>query len=79
MDKKQTFESALRRLEELTKDLEGSEIGLDDMVNKYEESMKLAKYCMEKLAQAEQKIKILTGDDETSLVINDSDNDLPEV
>ena len=79
MEKKQTFESALKRLEELTKDLEGSEIVLDDMLLKYEESVKLAKFCMEKLAQAEQKIQTLTGDDEASLVINDADNDLPEI
>ena len=79
MGAKQTFESALKRLEELTKELEGSEVELDDMVNKYEEAVKLTKFCMEKLTQAEQKIKILTGDDESSLTLKESDNELPEL
>ena len=79
MGAKQTFESALKRLEELTKELEESEIELDDMVNKYEEAVKLTKFCMEKLTQAEQKIKILTGDDKSSLTLKDSDNELPEL
>jgi exodeoxyribonuclease VII small subunit len=78
MNDPQTFESALQQLEKLTKELEGADVPLDDMLKKYEEGVKLAKYCMEKLSQAEQKIKLLTGDDDASLALKDSNDELPE-
>ena len=79
MNEKITFEAALQRLEKITKELESGEITLDDMVKKYEEGMQLAKFCLNKLSQAEQKIKILTGDDNTSLHVKDAANELPEI
>jgi exodeoxyribonuclease VII small subunit len=79
MNEKITFEAALQRLEKITKELESGDIALDDMVKKYEEGMQLAKFCVDKLSQAEQKIKVLTGDDNTSLNIKDGENELPEI
>lgn len=78
MAKIQTFETALNRLETLTKELEGPDISLDDMVSKYEEAVKVAKECLEKLANAEQKIKLLIGDESSSVELKDVDNEFPE-
>ena len=79
MNKQQTFETALNRLEAITKELEDTEVPLDDMVSKYEEAVKLAKFCLEKLTRAEQKIKLLTGDDASSLTLEDANQDLPDL
>lgn len=54
-----TFEDAIKRLEDISKRLESDDIGLDDAVKLYEEGMKLSKFCSSKIANAENKIKIL--------------------
>jgi exodeoxyribonuclease VII small subunit len=79
MTEKQTFEAALQRLEKITKELESGDISLDDMVKKYEEGMQLAKFCMERLSRAEQKIKVLSGDDEAALTVKDAGPELTEL
>lgn len=64
MTKKQDFEEALARLEQLVEELESGETRLDDMLRKYEEGTILLKFCMEKLEKAEKQIKKLTGNNE---------------
>lgn len=64
MTKKQDFEEALARLEQLVEELESGETRLDDMLRKYEEGTILLKFCMEKLEKAEKQIKKLTGSNE---------------
>ena len=61
MTKKQDFEDALNRLEQLVEELESGETRLDDMLKKYEEGTALLKFCLEKLDKADQQIKKLTG------------------
>ena len=58
-----TFENALNRLEEHVRTLEQGELTLDRSLTIFEEGMKLAKFCTEKLDQAEQKIEILQKKD----------------
>lgn len=62
-EKELNFEENLEMLEELVKDLENGNIPLDDAIEKYQEAMKLAKVCDEKLKKAEEAItKIVTPD-----------------
>lgn len=56
------FEEALKKLEAIVDGLEQGKISLEDSLKKYEEGIKLAKFCSEKLEEAEQKIEILTKD-----------------
>ncbi|MBG0765696.1 MAG: exodeoxyribonuclease VII small subunit [Tissierellales bacterium] len=42
--------------EEITEELEGKDLKLEDNINKYEEGMKLYKYCKEILENKENKI-----------------------
>ncbi|MDY6934943.1 MAG: exodeoxyribonuclease VII small subunit [Spirochaetota bacterium] len=56
---KLTFEKALRDLENIARLLEGGEIGLEKSIEEFEKGIKLAKYCHEKLEEAERKIEIL--------------------
>lgn len=66
MDKKEkelSFEENLEKLEEIVKNLESGNIPLDDAINSFNEAMKLAKVCDEKLKNAEEKVnKILNKD-----------------
>ena len=55
-----TFESALKQLEEIVGALENSELNLDDALEKFEDGVKLARFCKNKLNDANKKVEILT-------------------
>ena len=57
--KKQTFENAMQKLEEIAQTLEDDTISLDDSLKKFEEGMQLAEFCNKKLEEARQKVTIL--------------------
>jgi len=58
------FEKALSKLEEIAINLEEGSLSLDESIRQFEKGMQLAKYCREKLDEAERKIDILQkGDD----------------
>ena len=52
----QTYESAVKRLQEIVKLLEGGGLALEESVKLFEEGAKLAKFCNEQLKKAENKI-----------------------
>ncbi len=54
-----TFEQAIKKLEAIVAELEQGDLPLEDTIKKFEEGMELSKFCMEKLNQAEQKLKKL--------------------
>jgi len=58
-----TFENALEELEELVKELENGEIDLNDAVKKYNDGIKLSKYCHDLLKEAESVIVKIMKDD----------------
>ncbi len=62
--KKQSFEDAMGRLEEIVGLLERGECGLDQSLKLFEEGAKLAGQCEELLNKAEQKVNILLADDQ---------------
>lgn len=53
------FEEALARLEEIVRLLEQGESTLDESLNLFEEGVKLARFCSNKLDEAEGKIEIM--------------------
>lgn len=57
--KKQSFEQAMGRLEEIVNRLERGECGLDESLKLFEEGAKLAGQCNEMLDAAEQKVNLL--------------------
>lgn len=54
-----TFEETLEKLEKIVEDLERGDLPLEETLKKYEEGMKYSRFCMDKLNQAEQKLKKL--------------------
>lgn len=57
--KKQSFEQAMGRLEEIVTRLERGECELDESLKLFEEGAKLARICNDMLDKAEQKVNIL--------------------
>lgn len=53
------YESAMARLEEITASLEAGEAGLEEAIKLYTEGLEIAKYCDERLREAEEKIKVI--------------------
>jgi len=54
-----TFEEALAELEVIASQLEEGTLGLDDSITRFEKGITLARFCHEKLEEAERKIEIL--------------------
>lgn len=64
-EKELSFEENLKKLEEIVKNLESGNVFLDDAINQFNEAIKLAKVCDDKLKQAEENVnKILNNNDE---------------
>ena len=57
-----SFEESLEKLEEIVKKLEVGDVALDDAINEFNNAMKLAKTCDEKLKKAEEAITKLVKD-----------------
>lgn len=62
MARKKTFETALKELEEIVRQMESGDLSLEDAVQKYESGMKKSKYCLDLLDKTEKKISMLTND-----------------
>lgn len=62
-EKELTFEESLEKLENIVKKLESGEIPLDDAINEFNQAMKLAKNCDEKLKAAEEAITKIVNPD----------------
>lgn len=57
-----SFEENLEKLESIVKKLETGEVPLDEAIDNFNEAMKLAKTCDEKLKNAEETITKLVKD-----------------
>ncbi len=65
MDKKEVkFEDKIQELENITKELEGEELTLDESIKKFETGMQLSKECKEMLDNVEKRITILIDGEE---------------
>jgi exodeoxyribonuclease VII small subunit len=60
---KKTFEAALARLEQITNDLEDGDLSLENSLKKFDEGIKLADFCNQKLTEAKSKVEILLNKD----------------
>jgi exodeoxyribonuclease VII small subunit len=57
--KKKSFEEALAKLEQITKELEEGDLSLEESLQYFDEGVKLAEQCNSKLNDAQKKIEIL--------------------
>lgn len=61
--KEQNFEKALEQLEKLVEEMEGGELGLDEMMKHFEKGSELVTFCRGKLGEVEKKIEQLIEKD----------------
>ena len=61
--KPKDFESALKNLEEIVKELEEGELTLEKSLERYEQGVRLARFCNAKLNEAEARIDMLQKDE----------------
>lgn len=60
---KQTFENAMKRLEAIVQEIERGDLTLDEALKKFQEGVKLSKFCSNKLDETEKKVSILLKDE----------------
>ena len=65
------FERAMERLEGIVEQMESGNLPLEDLIVRYEEGMNLVKICQERLANAEQKIEIITHNSAGKTTVKD--------
>jgi len=65
---KQTFENALKKLEQIVEELETADLSLERAVKKFEEGIKLSAYCSLTLDETEKKISLLLKEHNGHLV-----------
>lgn len=61
---KQNFENAMKRLEDIVRELESGEVSLEDSLKRFEEGIKLSRLCSKKLDAIDKKVSILLQDEE---------------
>ena len=61
----QSFEESLEGLQEIVGQLEEGSLGLEESMGQFEQGVKLLRRCYSLLENAEQKIELLTGIDES--------------
>ncbi len=57
-----TFEKALAELEKVVAQMEGGSLSLEQALAAHRRGLELAAFCQDKLASAEQQVKVLEGD-----------------
>ena len=62
-----SFEQSLKQLEQIVHDLEEGNLPLEKALKKFEDGIKLTKYCTDKLDETEKKITLLLKDQDGNI------------
>ncbi len=63
-----TFEQSMKQLEKIVRELEDGDLPLEKALKKFEEGMKLTRFCSAKLDETEKKVSILLKDTDGQMV-----------
>ncbi|MEN9503207.1 MAG: hypothetical protein RI964_2492 [Pseudomonadota bacterium] len=66
MPQQPTFETAMAELETLVQRMESGELSLEASLKEFERGVQLTRFCQEALKAAEQRVKLVSGDGQTS-------------
>lgn len=69
------YEESVKRLEKIVEDLESGKLSLDESIKKYEEGIKLYNICSKLLQEYENKIEILSKDDNGEIKLEEFSRD----
>ena len=56
---KQTFETAMKQLEQIVQELETGDLSLEVSMKKFEDGIQLSRFCAKKLDETERRITLL--------------------
>ena len=62
--KKQTYEQAMKRLEEIVSRIDSNELDIDSLSVNLKEAQELIKFCRDKLYKADEEIKKMLDNNE---------------
>jgi exodeoxyribonuclease VII small subunit len=65
---KQTFEKAMKKLEQIVQELESGDLSLERAIKKFEEGVQLSKFCSGKLDETEKRVTLLMQDAEGNVL-----------
>ena len=63
-----TFEGAVEQLEQIVMELETGDLPLEKAIKKFEEGVRLSKFCSKKLDETEKRITVLLENEKGDLV-----------
>lgn len=58
------FEEALKKLEEIVREMESGDLTLEESLKSFEEGVRLSRFCAKKLDEAERRIEVLLKNEE---------------
>jgi exodeoxyribonuclease VII small subunit len=58
------FEEALKKLEEIVREMESGDLTLEESLKSFEEGIRLSRFCAKKLDEAERRIEVLLKNEE---------------
>ncbi len=64
----QTFEKAMKQLEQIVSELETGDLPLEKAIKKFEEGVKLSRYCSDALDRTEKKAMMLLKKDDGTVI-----------
>ena len=64
-----SFEESMKRIEKIVADLEKGDLPLEEALNRFEEAVKLARACQEKLEKEEARIAKIVRAGETGFTL----------
>ncbi len=68
MNKTMSFEKAMQKLEKIVQELETGDLTLEESFKKFEEGVKLSKFCSSKLDETEKRVSLLLKNPEGKLI-----------
>jgi exodeoxyribonuclease VII small subunit len=76
---KLTFEQAMQQLEQIVQEMESGKLTLESALAKFEEGIKLSRFCSKKLEETEKKITLLIENADGSVTETPLDADAKEI
>ena len=73
---KEKFEDALEKLEDIVKKMEAGDMPLEEALKSFEEGIKLIRFCRTKLDEAQRRVEMLLGKEDSLQVKRFSGEDI---
>lgn len=74
--KEETFEEAMKQMEEIVQRLESGDLPLEDSLKLYEDGVRLTRVCSSRLQTAEKRIEVLMKNEQDEVVSEPLETDL---